>query len=316
MSKLRGCGSTFTLDDYGGMALKTIWNEKYRPDNFDDFIGQEAIVDEIKAACENDSVQNYIFYSPQAGTGKTTLARIVANVMDWEIHTFNASSKKQRGIEFIEEEVAPLSRSGHECVILLDEADRITPQAQDALKGVIENATCVFILTCNDLSKVSPWLQSRCQVRHFQPLTRDQIVSGLQKPIMGQGVSIHHKYAYMIADLHEGDLRNAINCLQAYDGCGSQGEAFLRSLADSGINVEKFLRFCFKDKELSMAYGLLDSSRPRQSVREVFRKGIEGKASAEAKMKLIDASVVAERDLIMGVEPNVALWNYVRMLVD
>ena len=65
-----------------------------------------------------------------------------------------------------------------------------------------------------------------------------------------------------------------------------------------------------------MAYGLLDSSRPRQSVREVFRKGIEGKASAEAKMKLIDASVVAERDLIMGVEPNVALWNYVRMLVD
>ena len=133
---------------------------------------------------------------------------------------------------------------------------------------------------------------------------------------MGQGVSIHHKYAYMIADLHEGDLRNAINCLQAYAGCGSRGEAFLRSLADSGINVEKFLRFCFKDKELSMAYGLLDSSRPRQSVREVFRKGIEGKASAEAKMKLIDASVVAERDLIMGVEPNVALWNYVRMLVD
>ena len=296
--------------------MKTIWNEKYRPDNFDDFIGQEAIVDEIEAACKARQIGHYIFYSPQAGTGKTTLARIVAKVMDWEIHTFNASSKKQRGIEFIEEEVAPLSRSGYECIILLDEADRITTQAQDALKGVIENATCVFILTCNDLSKVSPWLQSRCQVRHFQPMTKDQIIAGLNKPIMHQGVSIHRDYVNMIADLHEGDLRNAINCLQAYANCGSQGEAFLRSLADSGINVEKFLRLCFKDREMSMAYGLLDSLRPRQSVREIFNVGMKTKASVEAKKRLIEASVTAERDLIMGVEPTVALWNYVRMLVD
>tara|TARA_R100000458_G_C8217399_1_gene202848 strand:- start:437 stop:892 length:456 start_codon:yes stop_codon:yes gene_type:complete len=147
-------------------------------------------------------------------------------------------------------------------------------------------------------------------------MTKDQIIAGLNKPIMHQGVSIHRDYVNMIADLHEGDLRNAINCLQAYANCGSQGEAFLRSLADSGINVEKFLRLCFKDREMSMAYGLLDSLRPRQSVREIFNVGMKTKASVEAKKRLIEASVTAERDLIMGVEPTVALWNYVRMLVD
>ena len=296
--------------------MKTIWNEKYRPNNFDDFIGQEAIVDEIEAACKADLVGNYIFYSPQAGTGKTTLARIVGRVMGWAVHTFNASSKKQRGIEFVEEEVAPLARTNAEILILLDEADRITPQAQDALKGVIENSNVTFILTCNDLSKVSTWLQSRCQVRHFQPMTKAQIIAGLQKPMMLESVSIHHDYVHMIADLNEGDLRNAINCLQAYASCGDGGEAFLRSLADSGINVEKFLKLCFRDKEMSMAFGMLDTSRPRQVVREIFRKGMEGKASQEAKIKLIDASVITERDLIMGVETNVALWNYVRMLVE
>lgn len=295
--------------------MKTIWNEKYRPDNFDDFIGQEAIVDEIEAACKADLVGNYIFYSPQAGTGKTTLARIVGRVMGWAVHTFNASSKKQRGIEFVEEEVAPLARTNAQILILLDEADRITPQAQDALKGVIENSNVTFILTCNDLSKVSTWLQSRCQVRHFQPMTKGEIIAGLQKPMMLESVSIHHDYVHMIADLHEGDLRNAINCLQAYAACGEGGEAFLRSLADSGINTEKFLRLCFKDREMSMAYGLLDLLRPRQSVREVFNAGMEGKASVEAKKKLIEASIIAERDLIMGVEPCVALWNYVRLLV-
>ena len=112
--------------------------------------------------------------SAEPGTGKTTLAHIIANTLGWQLHKFNASSKKTRGIEFIEEYIIPMSRIGQwETIFFLDEADRLTPQAQDALKGVIEDAQGYFILTCNDISKVSPWLQSRCQVRTFEPIPTD-----------------------------------------------------------------------------------------------------------------------------------------------
>ena len=135
---------------------REIWWEKHRPHDLANFEGQEGLVAEIAPILAGEApMQHFLFHSPEPGTGKTTLAYIIANTLGYQLHKFNASSKRQRGIEFVEEDVGPLSRLGiWETIFFLDEADRLTPQAQDALKGVIEDATGYFILTCNDLSQV------------------------------------------------------------------------------------------------------------------------------------------------------------------
>ena len=213
--------------------MKTIWAEKHRPSNLENFVGQETINEEIGAILNGDApMQHYLFHSPEPGTGKTSLAYIMAKSLGYQLHKFNASSKKQRGIEFVEEEIAPLSRLGQwETIFFLDEADRVTPQAQDALKGVIEDACGYFILTCNDLSRVSPWLQSRCQVRTFQPIDEEAMLSRLSAISAIEGVDVKPDDLTRIAKKHKGDLRNAIGALQTASYFeGRESERFLQSL--------------------------------------------------------------------------------------
>tara|TARA_A100001201_G_scaffold36150_1_gene38121 strand:+ start:3378 stop:4277 length:900 start_codon:yes stop_codon:yes gene_type:complete len=296
--------------------VKSLWVEKHRPLKIEDVVGQDVITSEIRSIVNSGNMQHFIFYSPEPGTGKTSLAYAIAKELDYQVHRFNASSKKQRGIEFVEEDVAPLSRLGQwETIFLLDEADRITTQAQDALKGVIEDAQGYFILTCNDLSRVSPWLQSRCQVRHFKPIDQETICKRLAVIAAREGVEVTDSDIKAIAKHHEGDLRNAISALQSYS-CLPQEDAnqFIRSLYVSTIDAKKFLTLVFKEKSIDTAYDMLDSTLPRKSIQSIFEFGVTSPASNDAHMKLIEASVVAERDLINGVEPTIALWNFCRLL--
>ena len=157
--------------------MREVWAVKHRPTNLKEFEGQDHLIDEMKSIINGQAgPQHYIFYSPEAGTGKTSLAHILATQLCYNIHKYNASSKRQRGIEFIEDELAPMTRLGqYETFFFLDEADQLTDAAQGALKGVIEDAQGYFILTCNDLNKVSKWLQSRCRVLTFEPINYEDM---------------------------------------------------------------------------------------------------------------------------------------------
>ena len=298
--------------------VKQLWVEKYRPEKVEEVLGQEQIVAEIRSLIESDNMQHFIFYSPEPGTGKTSMAHAIAKELDYHVHRFNASSKKQRGIEFVEEDIAPLSRLGQwETIFLLDEADRITVQAQDALKGVIEDAQGYFILTCNDLSRVSTWLQSRCQVRHFKPIGQEIISKQLAKIAASEGVEVNDSDIRAIAKHHDGDLRNAISALQSYSCLPpTEAEQFIRSLYVSSIDCAKFLKLAFKEKAMESAYSMLDLTSPRKSIQAIFEFGVTSPSSHDAKLTLIESSIIAERDLINGVEPTIALWNYVRLLTE
>jgi len=296
--------------------VKQLWVEKYRPKDIVSVKGQEHITSEMRSVVDSGSMQHYLFYSPEPGTGKTSLAYAVAAELDYQVHRFNASSKRQRGIEFVEEDVAPLSRSGlWETIFLLDESDRLTTAAQDALKGIIEEATGYFILTCNDLSKVSPWLQSRCQVRTFKPISKEVIIEQVSHIAAMEQVDITEGDIRTIAEYHEGDLRNAISALQAYATLPKdQAQQFLRSLFISDIDHQRFLALCFREKAIEEAYSLLDPTRARGCVKSVFTFGMASQASDDSKMKLIRSAVLTERDLINGVEPIIALHNFCKEL--
>ena len=262
------------------------------------------------------SMGHMIFHSPEAGTGKTSLANALAERYDFVIHTFNASSKKTRGIEFVEEELLPMSRTGNwKQIFLLDEADQLTASAQSALKGVIENATGYFILTCNDLSKISTWLQSRCRVLHFKPIADGDMKDRLTIIAGKEGVEITDTQLDLIIEANKGDLRSAINCLQAYAGM-ENGDKFLHSLLDDDFQPNLFLTMVFREKDYEEAYKCIVGFDPRRSVRRVFLHAVDSNARSASKLAVIDASVTAERDFIAGVEPAIVIANFVRMCLD
>lgn len=302
------------------MNKRNIWWETHRPEAIWDFVGNEAIKEEINAILYDGApMQHFIFNSYGAGTGKTTMAFIISQTLGWQLHKFNASSKKLRGIEFIEEYIIPLSRSGlNEVIIFLDEADRLTPQAQDALKGVIEESSCYFILTCNDLTKVSPWLQSRCQVRTFEPIDEESMAKRLGIIASFESLEIADVDIRAICKGHSGDLRNAIGALQTYSSKpnATSKQQFIQSLLSPDVNYSLILRLCFRSRDIQGAYKELVSSHAakRKVVRGLFDYALENPASDEAMRRVILASVQAERDLLNGVDETIAVHEFVRIL--
>ena len=290
--------------------MSKVWALKHRP-SFDDIVGQDDIINAI-----GTGMQHMVFYSPQAGTGKTSLAHALAKRHGMTLHIFNASSKKTRGIEFVEEELLPMSRTGnYKQIFLLDEADQLTPAAQSALKGVIENAHGWFILTCNDLSKVSVWLQSRCRVLKFNPISEEHMKQRLLSIAGKEGVEITPNHLALIINNHKGDLRNAINALQAYTN-SHERNSFVLSLENNKFDVQQFLTLCFREKDFEASLDILNKDDKRNSIRSVFRFAMDSNAKAPSKLKVIEAAVTSERDFILGVDEDIILSNFVLMCMQ
>ncbi len=298
-----------------------LWANKHRPTTFDEMVGGASQLDYLTMPPQR--MQHLLLHSAKPGTGKTTLAHVIANTLGYQLYTFNASSKKTRGIAFVEEELIPLTRAGnYKQIILLDEADQLTPEAQSALKGVIENAQGYFILTCNDISKVSPWLKSRCLSIEFVPLSKESMMECLQRIV---AVEIWN-YSFptstelnLICDAHEGDLRNAINCLQAYASFDDPYKAkkFLLSLGETDLDCNLFLKVCLIEKDLGSALKMLENREVRKAVRAVFEWSLpRSNLTDKTKLHITDAAITAERDIISGVEPNIVVTNFVRMLMQ
>jgi len=296
--------------------MKNIWWEKHRPKWLNEFVGQDHLRAEMEELLQNGApMQNYLFHSKEPGTGKTTLAYIIAHNMGLQLHQFNDPTKEQRGIEFVQNDVIPLASVGQECIIFLDEADQLTDAAQSALKGVIENSPAFFILTCNDLNKVSVWLRSRCQLRQFHPIPDKAMKKRLARVASLEGATIREVDLDRIVKRHKGDLRNALGALQTLALLPEDNRAsFSLSLIDGDFDVAHLLRLIVKEKAFDEAMNMIQNIDAQSVVDVVFRHGIHNPANVTAKLSLIDAAVISRRDLLMGVEDEYVKHNFVRML--
>lgn len=190
--------------------------EKYRPDTLEGYVGNENIKKVIAQYLTQNDIQNLIFYGP-AGTGKTTLAKIIINNLDCDHLYINASD--ERGIETIREKVtgfASVASFKPLKVIILDEADFLTIQAQASLRNIIEtfSRTTRFIMTCNFVERIIDPLQSRCQVLKIVPPTKSDVAKHLAGILSSESIKYTVEDLKIVVNQYYPDLRKCINTLQ------------------------------------------------------------------------------------------------------
>ena len=201
-----------------------LWVEKYRPQVLEDYVGNEVIKNKIADYLKQGSIQNLLLHGV-AGTGKTTLAKLLVKNIDCDYLYINASD--ERGIDTIREKIQPFALSmgfNDVKIVILDEADYLTPQAQATLRNTIESCskTTRFILTCNYLERIISPLQSRCQTFEIIPPSKQEVNNKCQdiltqEKILFYGIhdnGQHHNSIDGVIDTHYPDIRKIINTIQ------------------------------------------------------------------------------------------------------
>ena len=194
----------------------TLLVEKYRSKDLDEYVGNEHIKKTITQYLGQNDIQNLIFYGP-AGTGKTTLAKLIVNNLDCDYLYINASD--ERGIETIRDKVSGFASTASFKplkVVILDEADFLTIQAQASLRNVIEtfSRTTRFIMTCNYVERIIDPLQSRCQVLKIIPPSKKEVAVHLAKVMAHEAISYDVEDIKTIVNQYYPDLRKCLNTIQ------------------------------------------------------------------------------------------------------
>ena len=192
-----------------------LWVEKYRPQTLEEYVGNETIKNKIADYLKQGSIQNLLFHGV-AGTGKTTLAKLIAKNLNCDLLYINASD--ERGIDTIRDKIIPFASSmsfNDVKIVILDEADYITPQAQATLRNTIESCskTTRFIFTCNYLERIISPLQSRCQTFEITPPSKEEVFKKLEFILDEEGM-LDYVIPIEIINTYYPDIRKIINTTQ------------------------------------------------------------------------------------------------------
>jgi len=301
-----------------------IWTEHYRPSKFSELVGQDEIVQRIESLTNSLNIPHLLLAGP-AGTGKSTLALIVVKELfgdNWRESYLELNASDERGINVVREKVKNFARTkalGQVPfkIIFLDEADALTPEAQQALRRTMENysATCRFILSCNYSSKIIDPIQSRCAIFRFKLLEKKDIEKVIKKISESENLTVTPGAMEILYEGSEGDCRRSINLLQS---TASISPSINENLISTVISNAKP-----KDIKVVLDYALAgDFLRAREKLLDVMLKeSISGQdviksiqkeiwnlpVEPEIKVKLTEKTGEAEFRIVEGSDPFIQL---------
>ena len=197
-----------------------LWVDKYRPKTMEGYVWRDnAQRRQIESWIGEKSIP-HLLLSGTPGIGKTTMAKILVKEIGIEEADFmEVNASRENGIEFIRNRIVPFISSiawGPFKVVLLDEADRLSPNAQDSLKGIIEEYSnyARFILTCNNPNMVVPALHSRCQQFHFTKLDQTEFTARAATILVEENIEFDLETLDVYVSSTYPDLRKCLNLLQ------------------------------------------------------------------------------------------------------
>lgn len=201
------------------------WVEKYRPSTLNDLVSHEAIISTISKFMKDDQVPHLLFYGPP-GTGKTSTILACAKQLytpkQFSSMVLELNASDDRGIGIVRGQILTFASTrtifnSNFKLIILDEADAMTMDAQNALRRIIEKFTenIRFCIICNYLSKIIPAIQSRCTRFRFGPLSPEQILPRLNYVVDQEKVKITEDGKQALLTLSNGDMRKVLNVLQS-----------------------------------------------------------------------------------------------------
>ena len=194
----------------------TLWVEKYRPSNLDTYIGNEHLKDKVSVYLESGDLPHLLLYG-KAGTGKTTLAKILVKNIECDYLYINASD--ENNVDTVRNKVKNFaSTMGFKDykIIILDECDYITPNAQAALRNLMETFSkhCRFILTCNFVERIIDPIQSRCQSFQIIPPSKKEVAKHVHGILLKENVMSNMEDLKVLIDSGYPDIRRVINVAQ------------------------------------------------------------------------------------------------------
>ena len=307
-----------------GEAAAGMWVEKYRPAKLADVVNQSEIIKSLEALLKNTEEMPHLLFSGSAGVGKTTTALCIARQVlgaHYRDNTLELNASDERGIGMVRDKIKRYSRFAGISevpfkIVILDEADEMTSDAQTALRRIIEDAsrTCRFIMIANNISKIIEPIQSRFATFKFMAVSKEDVVARLAQIAKKEGVDAKKGGLEAVYGHAGGDMRHAINIMQAAAGKdravtpeGVEAAAGLSKVSD----VDKVLASAMagdvtgareKMIELTRVYGMSESDFVKYTSAAVVRS-----AGAEDLGAML--RVVAEYDyrILSGANPEVQL---------
>jgi len=310
-----------------------VWAEKYRPQSLDGMINQTDIVERLKSFVRARNIPHCIFAGPP-GTGKTTGALCLAHDLygkGYREHLMELNASDERGINIVRETVKTFARTRSIGeipfkIMILDEADNMTSDAQQALRRTMERftETCRFILIANYSGKIIEPIQSRCAPFRFSYLSREDQDRYLRRIIEQENIKILNEGFDAVFEVSVGDLRRATNTLQAaaslgkvidaetvYSVIGRANPADVREMITLAMKGD-FIGARKKLREMILKYGVAGSDIIKQIHMEIFRSGLPEKW----KVKLADTIGEIDFRLVQGSDEEVQLSALLARLTE
>lgn len=308
-----------------------LWTEKYRPKSLDRIEDQEEIVSRLKEFVKSGTMPHCLFAGPP-GTGKTTAALCLAHDLfgsRFQDVFMELNASDERGIDVVRTTVKEFARMASLSsvpfkILVLDEADNMTGDAQHALRRTMEKFTdtCRFILCCNYSGRIIEPIQSRCALFRFTPLPEVKIVEYLDSIGKQENLKITREGLGAIVEVAEGDLRKGINALQAassmsktiseetvYQVVGRAKPTDVRSMLNHALKGD-FLKAREELRNLLVKSGISGSEIVRQIHSEIFRLAVPERR----RISLIEGLGETDFRLVQGGDEEVQLSAFLAKL--